>query len=83
MAVRQQHLGRSHALAQRGTFMGHQRQQPLKRVVCFRQAMYQPGLVARACGPASTFPAPSPAVHRLDCFLHGGFFLRVASRVVS
>ena len=60
MAVRQQHLGSSHALAQRGTFMGHQRQQPLQRVGCLRQAMYQLGLVAAALRPASAFPAASP-----------------------
>ena len=54
--------------------MGHQRQQPLKRVGCLRQAMYQPGLVAAACRPSCALPAPSPVVQRLDCFRHGGIF---------
>ncbi len=74
MKVGQQHLCSGHALAQRCTFMGHQRQQPLQRVGCLGQAMYQAGLVAAACGSSCALPAPSPFVRRLDCFRHGGIF---------
>ena len=72
--VGQQHPCSGHALAQRCAFMGHQRQQPLQRVVRLRQATYQPGLVAAACRPSCPAPATSPTVHRLDCFRHGGIF---------
>ena len=71
--VRQQHLCCGHALAQRGTLMVHQRQQPLQRVGCFRQTMYQSGLVAAACGPSCPVPAASPCAfaywaHLIDSF---------------
>ena len=63
-----------HALAQGCASMGHQCQQPLQRVGCLGQAVYQPGLVAAACGPSCALPATSPSVQRLDCFRHGGIF---------
>ena len=83
MAVRHCSLCSGHAQAYWRGFMGHQRQQPLQRVVCLRQAMYQPGLVAAACRPSCALPAPSPVVQRLDCFRHAGHFLRVRNSVVS
>ena len=60
MAVRHCSLCSGHAQAYWRGFMGHQRQQPLQRVGCLRQAMYQLGLVAAALRPASAFPAASP-----------------------
>lgn len=53
VTVRQQSLCRTHAQAQRCPWVIHQRQQPLQRVACLRQAMHQAGPVAAACGPSS------------------------------
>ena len=76
MAVGHCSLCSGHALVQRCAFMVHQRQQPLQRVGCLGQAMYQAGLVAAACGSSCALPAPSPSVCRLDCFRHGAFSAR-------
>ena len=63
--VGQQSHGAGHAQAQRCPWVIHQRQQPLQRVVCLGQAMYQAGLVATAYGPSSAFPASSVSCHLL------------------
>lgn len=46
--VVQQHHSTSQTQAQRCPWVIHQRQQPLQRVVCLRQAVYQAGSVAAA-----------------------------------
>ena len=48
VTVRQQRLCRTHSQAQRCPWVIHQRQQPLQRVACLRQAIYQAGSIAAA-----------------------------------
>ena len=92
VTVRQQSLCRTHAQAQRCPWVIHQRQQPLQRVVCLRQAKYQAGSVAAASRPSSArtcapcvlscaSAAPFDSGHLLNTFNGGVFSARGELRV--
>ena len=92
--VGQQSHGAGHTQAQRQGFMVHCRQQPLQRVACLRQAVYQAGSVAAAYGPSSPSTA-APCVlscasaasfdsgHLLNTFNGGLFSARAELRGVG